>query len=197
MIRYNVKVNDQIYQVDLERDTTIHDAESTESSADICFEAIKAEYDYCVTRAEKLENKVYILLAACAFVFALLTTQIEKAGKLEVPQSGSELLGIIIYTILLVVAVISNVGMLVMTVSLLKSVRFERLDAGLLLTEGVPDEKDTTAVRFIGRIYVQHTSKNNAVLEKGYTAFNRCVNAFCVSIVALIALAIISVFLGL
>ena len=144
MIRYNVKVNDQIYQVDLERDTTIHDAESTESSADICFEAIKAEYDYCVTRAEKLENKVYILLAACAFVFALLTTQIEKAGKLDVPQSGSELLGIIIYTILLVVAVISNVGMLVMTVSLLKSVRFERLDAGLLLTEGVPDEKDTT-----------------------------------------------------
>lgn len=110
------------------------------------------------------------------------------------PQSGSELLGIIIYTILLVVAVISNVGMLVMTVSLLKSVRFERLDAGLLLTEGVPDEKDTTAVRFIGRLYVQHTSKNNAVLEKGYTAFNRCVNAFCVSIVALIALAIISIF---
>ena len=183
MIRYNVKVNDQIYQVDLERDTTIHDAESTESSADICFEAIKAEYDYCVTRAEKLENKVYILLAACAFVFALLTTQIEKAGKLDVPQSGSELIGIIIYTILLVVAVIS--------------VRFERLDAGLLLTEGVPDEKDTTAVRFIGRLYVQHTSKNNAVLEKDYTAFNRCVNAFCVSIVALIALAIISIFWGL
>ena len=55
-----------------------------------------------------------------------------------------------------------------MSVSLLKSVRFERLDAGLLLTEGVPDEKDTTAVRFIGRLYVQHTSKNNAVLEKGY-----------------------------
>ena len=77
------------------------------------------------------------------------------------------MLGIIIYTILLVVAVISNVGMLVMTVSLLKSVRFERLDAGLLLTEGVPDEKD---MRFIGRLYVQHTSKNNAVLEKGYTA---------------------------
>lgn len=91
----------------------------------------------------------------------------------------------------------ANVGMLVMSVSLLKSVRFERLDAGLLLTEGVPDEKDTTAVRFIGRLYVQHTSKNNVVLEKGYTAFNRCVNAFSVSIFALIALAIISIFLGL
>ena len=57
MIRYNVKVNDQIYQVDLEKATTTQGAENTESSADICFEAIKAEYDYCVTRAEKLENK--------------------------------------------------------------------------------------------------------------------------------------------
>lgn len=57
MNRYNVKVNDQIYQV------KVNDAEAgiinaEESSASICFEAIKAEYDYCVTRAEKLENKV-------------------------------------------------------------------------------------------------------------------------------------------
>ena len=165
MIRYNVKVNDQIYQVDLEKATTTQGAENTESSADICFEAIKAEYDYCVTRAEKLENKVYILLAACAFVFVLLTTQIEKTGELGMPQSRSE--------------------------------RFERLNSGLLLAEGVPDEKDTTAVRFIGRLYVQHTVNNNAVLEKGYTAFNKCVDAFCLSIVALIVLTIISIFLGL
>ena len=48
--------------------------------------------------------------------------------------------------ILLIVAVIGNVGMLVRTVNLLKSVNFERLDAGLVLTEGLPDEKDTTVV---------------------------------------------------
>ena len=74
---------------------------------------------------------------------------------------------------------------------------FERLNSGLLLAEGVPDEKNTTAVRFIGRLYVQHTVNNNAVLEKGYTAFNKCVDAFCLSIVALIVLTIISIFLGL
>lgn len=50
MIRYNVKINNQIYQVDLEKDTAVtQDAENIESSAEICFEAIKAEYDYCVT----------------------------------------------------------------------------------------------------------------------------------------------------
>ena len=191
-----MKVDGQIYQVEV-NDAETNTTNNEELSASICFEAIKAEYGYCVTRAEKLENKVYILLAACAFVFVLLTTQIEKTGELGMPQSRSELLGIIIYVILLVVAVISNVGMLVMTVRLLKSVRFERLNSGLLLAEGVPDEKDTTAVRFIGRLYVQHTVNNNAVLEKGYTAFNKCVDAFCLSIVALIVLTIISIFLGI
>lgn len=198
MIRYNIKANEQIYHIELEKDTIAQqDAKNTESSADICFDAIKAEYDYCVTRAEKLENKVYILLAACAFIFVLLTTQIEKAGKIKLPKSSIELLGIIVYAILLVIAVISNVGVLVRAVNLLKSVRFERLDAELLLTEGLPDEKDTTAVRFIGRLYVQHTSENNSILEKGYTAFNKCVDLFSVSIIVLIALAMISIFLGL
>ena len=170
MIRYNVKVNKQIYQVELEKDTVVQqDVESIESSADICFNAIKAEYDYCVTRA----------------------------GKMKLPQSSPELFGIIIYAVLLIVAVVSNVGMLITAVNLLKSVRFERLDSGVILEMGLPDEKDTTAVRFIGRLYVHHTKKNNAILEKRYTAFNNCVNLFCVSIVTLVMLALISIFWGI
>ena len=98
MNRYNVKVNDQIYQVEV-ADVEANTTNNEESSASICFEAIKAEYDYCVTRAEKLENKVYILLAACAFIFVLLTTQIEKAGNVNLPQTKPELCGIIFYAI--------------------------------------------------------------------------------------------------
>ena len=195
MNKYKVKINEQIYEIELEKDRMkSQNNESTESSADICFDAIKVEYDYCVTRAEKLENKIYILLAACAFEFVLLTTQIEKAGKIKIPQSNVEFLLVITYVILLIASIVSNVGM---AVNLLKSVMFERLDAGLILTTGLPDEKETTVVRFIGRLYVQHTERNNAVLEKGYTVFNKCVNLFCVSVVTLIVLAIISIFLGI
>lgn len=198
MNKYKVKINEQIYEIELEKDRMkSQNNESTESSADICFDAIKVEYDYCVTRAEKLENKIYILLAACAFEFVLLTTQIEKAGKIKIPQSNVEFLLVITYVILLIASIVSNVGMVVMAVNLLKSVMFERLDAGLILTIGLPDEKETTVVRFIGRLYVQHTERNNAVLEKGYTVFNKCVNLFCVSVVTLIVLAIISIFLGI
>lgn len=196
MNRYNVKVNDQTYCVevtDVEESTTNNE----ESSASICFEAIKAEYDYCVTRAEKLENKVYILLAACAFIFVLLTTQIEKAGNVNLPQTKPELYGIIIYAILLVMAIVSNVTMIIMLVNLLKSMIFGRLDSGLLLTEGLLDEKDTTAVRFIGSIYTKNTDNNNAFLEKKYTEFNKCVGLFCVSTVTLISLAVVSNFIGI
>lgn len=103
-----MKVDGQIYQVEV-NDAEINTTNNEESSASICFEAIKAEYDYCVTRAEKLENKVYILLAACAFIFVLLTTQIEKAGNVNLPQTKPELCGIIFYAILLVIAIISNI----------------------------------------------------------------------------------------
>ena len=110
MSKYNVKVDGQIYQVEV-NDAETNTTNNEDSSASICFEAIKAEYDYCVTRAEKLENKVYILLAACAFIFVLLTTQIEKAGNVNLPQTKPELCGIIFYAILLVIAIVSNVVM--------------------------------------------------------------------------------------
>ena len=136
-------------------------------------------------------------MAACAFIFVLLTTQIEKAGNVNLPQTKPELCGIIFYAILLVIAIVSNVVMLIMLVNLLRSMRFGRLDAGLLLTEGLPDERDTTAVRFIGSIYAQNTDNNNTILEKKYTSFNKCVGLFCVSTVALISLAVVSIFIGI
>lgn len=190
-----MKVDGKIYHVEV-NEAEIDTTNNEESSASICFDAIKAEYDYCVTRAEKLENKVYILLAACAFIFVLLTTQIEKTGNVNLPQTIRELWGIIIYVILLVIAIVSNVMMLLILVNLLRSMRFGRLDAKILLTGGLPDEKNTTAVRFIGRIYIQNTNYNNAILEKKYTSFNNCIGLFSVSMVVLISLAVVSIFIG-
>lgn len=127
MSKYNVKVDGQIYQVEV-NDAEINTTNNEESSASICFEAIKAEYDYCVTRAEKLENKVYILLAACAFIFVLLTTQIEKAGNVNLPQTKPELCGIIFYAILLVIAIVSDIviQMLYEAQNIFNSLRMKR-----------------------------------------------------------------------
>ena len=42
-----------------------------------------------------------------------------------------------------------------------------------------------------------NTDNNNAILEKKYTAFNKCVGLFCVSTVTLISLAVVSIFIGI
>lgn len=44
---------------------------------------------------------------------------------------------------------------------------------------------------------ISQESISDQLFKKGYTAFNKCVDAFCLSIVALIVLTIISIFLGL
>lgn len=44
MSKYNVKVDDQIYQVEV-NDAETNTTNNEESSASICFEAIKTEYD--------------------------------------------------------------------------------------------------------------------------------------------------------
>lgn len=190
---YNVKVNEDAYQVELEKEVMTNSSfEVQESSANVCYEAIKSEYDYCVTRAEKLENKVYILLAACTFIFALLTSQIDKIGKMKFPSNCMELCIVILYVITLIIAIASNVLMIILSINLLKSTKFERIDEAILLTQGLLDESDITAVKFIGRLYVQNTERNNAILEKKYFRFNKCVVLFCVGTIAGIVLALLS-----
>ena len=40
----------------------------------IYYEAARLEYEYVVTNSSKLDNKAYILLTVCAFLFAALYT---------------------------------------------------------------------------------------------------------------------------
>ena len=94
MSKYNVKVDGQIYQVEV-NDAEINTTNNEESSA---------------------------------FIFVLLTTQIEKAGNVNLPQTKPELCGIIFYAILLVIAIVSNIviQMLYEAQNIFNSLRMKR-----------------------------------------------------------------------
>ena len=165
------------------------------NSAEMCFETIKAEYDYCMQRAEKLESKVNILLTACAFLFVLLTAVIEKATALSFPTSKDDLAVIVLYVLLLSISIAFFLLLLINLVLLLRSNKVARIDSGALLEKGIPDEKETTAVRYIGSIYAQNSAANNAILEKRYNRFNLCVNMFCCSTIALLLTDVVCIFI--
>ena len=85
---------------------TTKNEENCDTSEDIVFDAMKEEYEHCVKRSEKLDNKIYILLTVCAFIFVLLTSIIEKASTFQMSQDMTKISLIIIYWLLLLVDVV-------------------------------------------------------------------------------------------
>lgn len=71
--------------------------ETSDTSEEIVFDAIKVEYEHCVQRSEKLDSKINILLTVCAFIFVLLTSIIEKAGTFNTPMGMAQFSWIVIY----------------------------------------------------------------------------------------------------
>ena len=191
MDKYCVKIDDKRYCVEIDKVKKQENVQTSNSSVGLCYEAIKAEYDYCVQRAEKLESKVNILLAACAFLFALLAAVIDKAGQFSFPVTIIDLIWILVYSIFLVGTIGFYIFMMFKLVGLLKSIRMARLDSGNILIKGLPDESEITTVKYIGLLYVQHTTENNALIETRYTEFNKCINLFLVNMLLLIVLALI------
>lgn len=107
---------------------TTKNEENCDTSEDIVFDAMKEEYEHCVKRSEKLDNKIYILLTVCAFIFVLLTSIIEKASTFQMSQDMTKISLIIIYWLLLLVDVVIFCVLLEKLVVLLGSIEFQRLD---------------------------------------------------------------------
>ena len=76
-MKYTVIMNEIEYEVDVEKKDQIFSCNNEqEHSAELILTLIKSEYDHCVSRSEKLDNKIYILLTICAFVFAFFTSNL-------------------------------------------------------------------------------------------------------------------------
>lgn len=194
-MEYKVQIDDNSYVVEIEEMTVSNALNKT--AEDIAYSAFLSEYDHCVQRSEKLDNKVYILLTVCAFLFVLLTSVISEAGKFRFPENGV-LLGLVIaYAILLVGDVGIYVLMLVKLVGLLRSVSFARFNASEILTKNLISETPATISRYIGTKYVRCINHNNSIIEERYKKFNFCVKLMVADVVLSIILAFICTFISL
>lgn len=194
-MEYKVQVEDNFYTVKIKDMSS--QKEQAETAEDIAYSAFLSEYDHCVQRSEKLDNKVYILLTVCAFLFVLLTSVISEAGKFEFPEGGLALGLIITYAVLLVADVGIYVLMLIKLVGLLKSVSFARFNTREILTGNLISETPATISRYIGTKYVRCINHNNSIIEERYKKFNFCVELMVADVVLSIILAFICTFISL
>lgn len=84
---YTVNVDKRTYHITVEHNNN-PSQNHTDFSEELSYETTKAEYDHCVQRSEKLDNKVYIILTVYAFLFVLLCDIIKKISDFSFPKDN-------------------------------------------------------------------------------------------------------------
>lgn len=139
------------------------------------YEAVRCEYDHCIQRFERLDNKIYIALTICAFLFVLIVDIIKKIEVFSFPQTSIQLLLIIIYSILTTVDLgLFTYSLLTLTI-LLKSANLLRIEPFIVFEKDLPNETSICCVKYLCSKYIQCIEENNMLLEKNFMKYNKCI----------------------
>lgn len=191
---YNVNIDDKQYLITIEHNKTLSHNHSDYSEA-LAYESTKTEYDHCVQRSEKLDNKIYIILTVYAFLFVLLCDTIKRISDFSFPKNQVQLALILIYSLLLFTNVIIYGLTLIQLTHLLKGISFKRFTPSVVLERDMPAADSKAVVRYICSRYNQCIDTNNTIYEKRFKKFNSCVNFLIPIVVISILLIFISNFI--
>ena len=194
MKEYTVKINEKTNDIAIKHNNN-SSQNHTDFSEELAYEATKVEYDHCVQRSEKLDNKVYILLTVYAFLFVLLCDIIKKISCFSFPGNKTQLALIITYSIFLTLDIILYIFTLIKLIHLLKGVAIERFNPQVVLKRDMVNADSKAVAKYICSRYNQCIDTNNTILEKRYQQFNACANYMIPIIIFSFFLIIISNFI--
>lgn len=159
------------------------------TNSDLCYEIAKTEYEHCVQRSEKLDNKVYILLTVCAFIFAMLTGAIDQIGITHVGCKNTIL--ILAFYIVLVLNILSFLMLIISLIYLLSGVKILRFDSSEILSKNMVTADRNQVIRYVCIKYEKARMHNNDLLEKRYQKLNASIRRLIVSVVLLLLVSIL------
>ena len=172
-MKYDVDVDGKEYLISVKPVNEEHydqSVEITEFGADIAFEAAKEEYEYCIHRSEKLDNKIYILLTVCAFFATMQMDLIQKIFEKAIPPKyccliwsgfGIELGSFLLAVILLVMG--------------LWSITLKRVDPSIILKKDMVYAENKRVAKYICGKYTQCSAINNKLISKRYKISNAAI----------------------
>ena len=161
---------------------------------DICVELARAEYEYPFRRSERLDNKVYILLTVCAFIFVLLTSIISSWGEVRFPKNGVEVVLIIGFAALTGYTVVNVIVLLRKLIVCLSSITMHRFDSQQINDKDMTRTDAGQVARYVISKYEKARDKNNNIIDARYDKVDYCVKLLIKCVTLLVVLACISVF---
>lgn len=194
-MKYCVTIGEEKYDVSvalIENDKS--KIPPAENGADISFETAKCEYEHCIQRSVKLDNKVYILLTVCAFLFVMLSEAIKKIAVIGTLESKISLIFAGIYIAILTLNIVAFVLMLVLLIYSLKSMELKRFNAYDIQGKNLVEEDKDHVTKYICARYTQCCDYNNKLIEKRYKTVNVCIGFMVANVILLLMAAVFSNF---
>lgn len=151
-------------------------------SSATCYEITLEEYKHVSDRANKFDNKVYIMITFCSIFFAFIFGLLEDILTLKNPDNikSSVLLCciIIVYLIICICFICS----LVLLILCLKPLKMKRFNPSVLIGKSLWNKPSKVSYMVATKFYCEFISENNAKLQKGYDTLSliSCVMAVVV-----------------
>lgn len=164
-----------------------------DKSVDICMEIARLEYEYSFRRAEKYDNKVYVLLTVCGFILVMLTGAAGNIGEIDILspfKSG----WIMAYDVLLALCVIGVIVVMVSLIYGMKGLNLKRNDSSELIRQSMTSKMPKFIAMFTIIQYEDAKEYNNAQIAGRYKSLDRTVKMLCIVVVLLVAITIVSRF---
>lgn len=118
-----------------------------DKSVDICMDIARLEYEYSFRRAEKYDNKVYVLLTVCGFILVMFTGAVGNIGEIDILhpfRSG----WIAAYDVLLSLCVIGIIVVMVRLVEGMSGLNLKRHDSSEIIRQSMTSKKPKFVAMF-------------------------------------------------
>ena len=164
-----------------------------DKSTDICMDIARLEYEYSFKRAEKYDNKVYVLLTVCGFILVMFTGAVRNIGEIDILhpfRSG----WIAAYDILLALCVMGMITVLVRLIDGISGLNLRRHDSSEIIRQSMTSKNPKFVAMFTIIQYEDAKEYNNAQIAGRYKSLDRTVKILRVVVILLVALTIVSSF---
>lgn len=162
--------------------------ETNAASRALALDSLILEYRNSFDRSNKLDNKVYIVITFCGFLFVFITNLFSGLTRLTVP-SEPVLLGLtVLYVLCCLAVMLAYIGVLVFFLALLRPEKIHRMDPEYVQVEQLAVLPEQEAAERLLELYRQTVNENLVRLHLRCDRFTKGLRyVVCTVILAFVA----------
>ena len=141
----------------------------TTNSAKECFDIISKEYDHVIERANKLDNKVSIILAFTGIIFVVALELLNISKITEFPICKIQFNSIFIYLLLSVIDIALYITSISLYLIILLPKKLSRFHASALLENQLQKDRKDVVYNYTSIKYCNAITNNNLIIDRQYT----------------------------